>query len=110
MEAPAGSKSKDRTLDDKELVKVWNTAPDDPFGRIVKLLILCGQRPGRDFQDRPEDDVSERRVITLPDWLTKNKLEHRFPFPGMAETALLHHLSRMAASRKPKPGSTPPLE
>lgn len=91
MEAPAGSKSKDRILTDKELVKVWAAAPDDPFGRIVKLLILCGQRTGETSKIDPKTMV-KGDLIVFPDWLTKNKLEHCFPFPELARP-YLHHLS-----------------
>lgn len=41
-------KARDRVLSDAELVKVWNAAPASDYGRIVKLLMLTGQRRGRD--------------------------------------------------------------
>ena len=97
METPPPSKSKDRILDDKELVKVWNAAPDDAFGRVVKLLILCGQRPGETSKIDPKTMV-KGDLITLPDSLTKNKLQHTFPFPRMAKP-YLHHLSYAGFSK-----------
>jgi integrase len=35
---------RDRVLSDAELVAVWNACRDDDYGRIVRLLILTGQR------------------------------------------------------------------
>ena len=40
----AGVTSRDRVLDDKELAAIWLALDDDDYGRIVKLLILTGQR------------------------------------------------------------------
>jgi integrase len=37
-------KSRDRVLTDAELAAIWNALPDGDYGRIVKLLILTGQR------------------------------------------------------------------
>ena len=36
--------SRERVLADAELVKIWNAAPASDYGRIVKLLMLTGQR------------------------------------------------------------------
>ena len=33
-----------RVLSDAELVAIWKACPDSDYGRIVKLLILTGQR------------------------------------------------------------------
>src|SRR5262249_4470583 len=33
-----------RTLSESELIEVWNACLDDDYGRIVRLLILTGQR------------------------------------------------------------------
>ena len=38
------SASRERVLSDAELVALWNAAPASDFGRIVKLLMLTGQR------------------------------------------------------------------
>ena len=35
---------RDRVLTDAELVEIWNALPDNDYGRIVKLLLLTGQR------------------------------------------------------------------
>jgi integrase len=41
---PKRGPSRQRVLDDAELAAVWNEAGDDDFGKVVKLLILTGQR------------------------------------------------------------------
>ena len=38
------SKSRERVLSDAELVAIWKAAPDNDYGRIVKLLMLTAQR------------------------------------------------------------------
>jgi integrase len=90
MQTPEGSKSKTRVLSDKEIKKVWAACPDDPFGRIVRLLIFCGQRVGETSKITPE--MIEKDTIRLPAELCKNGKEHVFPFPKMAKP-YLHDLT-----------------
>ena len=40
----ADERSRDRVLSDEELAAIWGACRDDDFGRIVRLLILTGQR------------------------------------------------------------------
>ena len=40
----ADNKPRERVLDDPELRAIWQNCQNDDFGRIVKLLILCGNR------------------------------------------------------------------
>lgn len=86
MESPEPSKSRERILTDEEIRKVWEVCPDDPFGRRVKLLLLCGQRP----TETGHLDACKRDgdLLTLPGHLTKNKRDHTFPVPPMAEPYL----------------------
>jgi integrase len=48
IRAPAASQSRDRVLSDTDLAKVWQASKDvgDPFGHIVRLLVLTAQRRG----------------------------------------------------------------
>jgi hypothetical protein len=41
---PLHENDRDRVLSEEELVVIWLAAGDDAFGRIVKLLMLTGQR------------------------------------------------------------------
>ena len=78
------TKSRSRILTDHELNVVWERAGQVgyPYGAIVKLLILTGQRRGEIVGLRRnwiEDDQ-----ITFPEGFTKNKREHRVPLGPMA--------------------------
>ncbi len=86
MQAPHRYIPRDRILTDEELKRVWHAAGDDVFGKLVKLLILTGQRVGEIRQLTP-DMVGEDR-ITLPSWLAKNSREHIFPLGAMAKSIL----------------------
>ncbi len=44
VRARAQNKSRERVLTETELIEVWNACPEDDYGRIVRLLILTGQR------------------------------------------------------------------
>ena len=76
------AKSRKRVLTDAELIKVWNAAAlqGHPHGTIVQLLILTGQRRGEVATLRDACINLTEQTITLPDHITKNGLEHTFPF------------------------------
>jgi integrase len=82
MKAPKAPQARSRILTDDEIRRVWHACPDDPFGRLVKLLILCGQRLGE--TSKITADMLGKDTITLPAGITKNKREHSFPLPEMA--------------------------
>ena len=77
MEQPKGYKARDRVLDDSELVKVWRASSDNTYGRIVKLLILTGQRENEITNLVP--GMLDGDLVNLPSWLTKNSIAHTFP-------------------------------
>jgi integrase len=66
----AGVTSRDRVLDDKELAAIWLALDDDDYGRIVKLLILTGQRKTEIADLRRSEIVGH--AIELPGERTKN--------------------------------------
>jgi integrase len=71
--------ARDRVLSDQELVDIWNACRDDDYGRIVRLLILTGQR--RDEVgglEEAELDLAGRRWI-IPWARTKNGKRTRMP-------------------------------
>lgn len=78
--------SRERVLADQELRIVWNTAQafPFPFGNIVSLLILTGQRCGEISALRREYIDLDQRIITLPAEIVKNNTTHAFPFGAMA--------------------------
>jgi integrase len=74
-----------RVLTDDELRKVWLAATDYPFGPIVRLLIACGQRKTETASIKWDYLNGQEETITLPDWLTKNGRQHRFPIGSLAQ-------------------------
>jgi integrase len=85
---PPKGPERDRVLTDKELAKVWKKAESIgyPYGTIVQLLILCGQRTGETaaFQWSWIDDES----INLPASITKNRRPSRIPYGPLTRQVL----------------------
>src|SRR5262249_4564740 len=71
--------ARDRVLSDDELRLIWNALDDDPFGRIVKLLMLTGQRRDEIGGLRWSEVCADRGTLALPKHRTKNKQEHTVP-------------------------------
>jgi integrase len=86
MQSPHPYVPRERVLTDAELARVWKAAGDDTFGKIVKLLILTGQRRGEIAQLK--GGMVGRDAITLPATLTKNRRSHTFPLGTLARTFL----------------------
>ena len=85
--------SRERVLADDELVAVWNAAPASDFGRIVKLLMLTGQR---------RDEIAALRraeiadgALALPAARTKNGRAHDVPLSTQALAVLGDHPERV---------------
>jgi integrase len=88
MRPPAKYVPRQRVLSDSELVSVWRAADElgYPFGTLVKLLALTGQR--KDEMRTLRFDYIDRKsnTITLPE--TKNGRRHTFPFGNMLLSVL----------------------
>jgi integrase len=86
---PATSKARQRVLTNAELAQLWRATGDgSDFSRIIRLLMLTGQR--RDEIGRlqwPELDL-DRAVIVLPPTRTKNHREHIVPLVPLALSTL----------------------
>lgn len=78
--------ARDRVLTDAELVAVYRAAQAAPwpFGPIVQLLILTGQRRGEIGALQWDWIDLEARLIAFPASITKNKRAHALP---IGETA-----------------------
>lgn len=87
VQVPKKGPARERTLIDvpdtgaidfRELVAVWRAAEMTkwPFGAIVRLLILTGQRRGEVAAMRWEQIDLDSGVWTLPASVTKNQREH----------------------------------
>jgi integrase len=91
LKSPSKYKPRERVLSDAELKKVWDAATEYPFGPIVRLLILTGQRKTEIGTLRFEQINGQDQTITLPD--TKSGRAHTFPIGPMAQ-ALISDLPR----------------
>lgn len=101
VKAPSAERSRDRVLSDEELKAVW-TACDDlgwPFGPMVKMLALTGQRRDEVASMRWSEIDLDSRTWTLPRERSKNDQAHVVPLSEPA-TAILKSLPRIAS----KPG------
>jgi integrase len=80
--------TRDRFLTDHELKAVWTAADhsEGHFGKIVKLLILTGQRRG-EIAALQSSWIYQNK-ITLPKEITKNGREHHIPIGPFAAPVL----------------------
>ncbi|MGC2075283.1 MAG: integrase arm-type DNA-binding domain-containing protein [Xanthobacteraceae bacterium] len=76
---------RDRVLNDRELASVWRACGDgsDP-SRIVRLLILTGQRRDEISGMREEELDRREGSWTLPSERSKNKRAHTLTLPDVA--------------------------
>jgi integrase len=79
---PKRGPARDRVLDDGELAAIWNAAGDDDFGKVVKLLMLTGQR--RNEVGGIRWDEIKHGVWNLPPERTKNGRAHALPLSALA--------------------------
>jgi integrase len=77
---------RERVLADEELVRIWNSAPASDYGRIVKLLMLTGQR--RDEVSAMKRSELKDRILCLPAERTKNSRPHDVPLSAQALAVL----------------------
>jgi integrase len=80
--------SRDRVLSDAELRDIWNACRDDDYGRIVKLLLLTGQRREEISALRWSEVNPDTALISLPKERTKNNRAHEVPLSDPALAAL----------------------
>jgi integrase len=79
-------KSRDRVLTDAELAAIWNALPDGDYSRIVRLLMLTGQRREEIGGLRWSEIAGD--TINLPPNRTKNGLAHFVPLAAPARDIL----------------------
>jgi integrase len=82
------TEARSRVLSDNELTQVWMRAKEIgyPYGTIIQLLILTGQRRGEIAALRW--DWIDEESITFPASITKNGREHRIPLAPVAKSLL----------------------
>ncbi len=86
VERPAPLKSRDRVLTDQEISIIWQASKKIgyPFGRIVLLLILTGQRRGEVAKMEWNHISFEEKLWNIPASGTKNKKPHSLPLSQAA--------------------------
>jgi integrase len=79
---------RERSLSDVEAAAVWLAAPENDYGRIVRLILLTGcRRKEISWLQWSEIDLKEK-TITLPGERTKNKQTHVVPLSDLAVAIL----------------------
>ena len=108
LSKPFKETARDRVLNDDELCRIWVTSAQlHTFGKIVRLLILTGQR---------KSEIAELKLtylgkeqITWPSAVTKNGREHTLPItPTIA--ALANELVPIVTARPFRTWSKPKVE
>jgi integrase len=99
VKPPTAERSRDRVLTDGELRKVWRATDKitGPFGALVKLLILTGQRRDEVAQLCWAEIDLGNRLWVLPAERVKNNRPHEVPLSDPA-IAVLTALPRIADS------------
>jgi integrase len=79
---------RDRVLTADELRAIWKALPDGDFGRIIKLLILTGQRRDEIANLRWSEVDLDRGLLSLPAERTKNGVPHDVPLSRAARAVV----------------------
>ena len=100
IKAPAPERPRDRVLDDDELRSVWVAAEalGYPFGPLVQLLVLTGQRLAEVAEMRWAEVDLAARLWTIPAERCKNGRTHQLPLSQQA-LAILEGLPRIEGER-----------
>jgi len=81
--------TRDRVLTPAELATIWNAAdPATDYGRVIRLLMLTGQRREEVGAMRWSEIDSDKALWTLPGARTKNGRTHEVPLSAQALAVL----------------------
>lgn len=96
LKKPNPETSRDRVLTDDELKAVWRAADKEgyPFGTILQLLILTGQRRGEVACMMWSELDLKSELWTLPRDRVKNKRQHEVPLSHQA-VAIINQAPRI---------------
>jgi integrase len=87
---PAAAKARDRVLTNGEIIKFWaatNTV-GEPFGAVLKLLLLTGARLNEVTGMRHDELSEDGMQWMIPSNRTKNHRPHVVPLPPLARDIL----------------------
>jgi integrase len=79
-----GIEPRKRVLTDDELVRVWNACLDDDYGRIIRLLILTGQRRQEVGSMGWSELNRNSGTWMIPGARSKNHQDHELTLSGAA--------------------------
>ena len=90
VKPPTAERSRDRVLSDDELRLVWQAADQigSPFGPLVKLLALTGQRRDEVGRMQWSELDLDKQLWTLPAERVKNDQPHHVPLSDAALAVL----------------------
>lgn len=90
VDAPATPQSRERVLANDEIKRVWNAAEKCgyPFGPMVQLLLLTGQRRDEIANLKWSNLNDDQDLITLGKVQTKNNTEHCVPLSPLAQSII----------------------
>jgi integrase len=80
----AGIQPRERVLDDAEIRAIWKACLDEDFGRIVKLLMLCGCRRAEIGGLLWSEIDLDTGIMTIPGARTKNHKTLALTLPAAA--------------------------
>jgi integrase len=85
-----GIAKRERVLSDDEIAEIWRAAADAgaPYGSIVRLLVLTGQRRGEVGGMNWGEVSDDLSTWTMPSERTKNGMAHVVPLSGPARDLL----------------------
>ena len=88
---------RERVVSASEIRDIWNASGEDDHGRILKLLLLTGQRRGEVAGMIWGELDLDRALWSMPAARTKNDLSHDVPLSGQV-VALLRAVQRDRAT------------
>jgi integrase len=86
VEPPAPERSRERILTDDEIRRLWKATDAEgwPFGPLVKILLLTGQRLGEVGGMRWDELDLDAKTWMLPGERVKNNNKHEVPLSDLA--------------------------
>lgn len=97
-----GIASRERVLDAGEVRAILGACEDDDFGKIVRLLLLTGQRRNEIAALRWSEINFDKAIIAMPPARTKNKKHHTVPLSNAALSIIRAHARHVDAIPTPK--------
>lgn len=81
LSLPCPLVKRDRVLSDVEFIKIWKAAEDMsyPYGKLIQILMLTGQRRGEVSSMRWEDLKFDEGIWVIPADLNKSAKQHIVP-------------------------------